>query len=272
MSRWFPPFLTLVALSAFWTTVALDGSSSMPTDLSPPQVVITAPVQLLLYGGDRFLAANIESIRATASATTMGAEDFRLRAHQSASRLNPCHEDNYWVGNASLSWGGAEEYGFDLLYNAMYCRYWDEWPAFFYAFNQYFFRQNIAEAQRLLEIAAQRTMTNVAAFRTFSTMLEIGKLDNVRMAMKMLKQEHDDSKDPKFREMIDKRIVRLNGLLTLRDAQTIYEERLGKPLTQPQELVDTGILKSFPVDPLGIGYEFRDHIFHLRQMNIPLPR
>ncbi len=269
MSRLLAPGITITAIAFFWLAVALlQGSTAMRQNSRPAQVVVTGPIQLLLYGGDRYLAANVETIRAAASARDIDAQEFRLRAHTVVSRLNPCHEDNYWIGNAALSWGGAEDEGFELLKNAMHCRYWDEWPAFFYGFNQHFFLHDLPEAQHALEIAAERSPTNATAFRTFSTMVSIGDIDDTRMALKMLQRERDQAKDPALREMLEKRVVRLTGLIQLRDAQTTFEERFNKPLTRPQELLETGLLEDFPNDPLGLGYEFREQTFHLRKLKI----
>jgi hypothetical protein len=262
------PAVTLVAAISYWIATAIHHEARLPPITRPTAVTISEPLQVLLYAGDRFLAANVESVRAAASATEPGAETFRLRTHVAASRLNPCHGDNYWIGNASLSWGGAVEQGFELLRNASQCRFWDEWPPFFYGFNQSFFLDNVKEAQRALAIAAQRSPANAAAFTTFSTMLSVGKISNTKMAVNMLQEERDKAKDPKLRKMLDMRLVRLEGLLTLRNAQVSYEERYGKRLEEPQQLIESGILKQFPEDPLKIGYEFHDHGFHLKQMQV----
>lgn len=268
MTYWFAPATTFTALTLFWLSVAQLQAGKLKQHEQPAEIVVASPIQVLLYGGDRFLAANIESVRATASATTADAQEFRLRAHQTVSRLNPCHEDNYWVGNAALTWGGAEEQGFEVLYNAMRCRFWDEWPAFFYGFNKSFFLNDREEARRVLEVAAQRSPQNAAAFRNFSIMLVAGEIDDTRMALEMLQRERKEAKEPALGEMLDKRIGRLEGLLLLRDSQSIFESRYAKALTQPSELLESGVLESFPQDPLGLGYEFRDNTFHLRKMKI----
>ncbi len=266
--NYFAPAISALSLALFWFTVAQQNLVITEQVEQPAAIVVSEPIQVLLYGGDRFLAANIESIRAMAAATTEGAENYRLRAHTAVSHLNPCHEDNYWIGNASLSWGGAEEQGLELLRNAIRCRYWDEWPAFFYGFNQDFFLKNIAEARRALELAAQRSPNNAAVFRNFSIMLKAGEINDTKMAVEMLTKEHDEAKDKKLKEMLNQRITRLTGLLSLRNAQQAFEKKFGKPLQQPQELLETGLLDAFPEDPLRIGYEFRDNAFHLRQLKM----
>ncbi len=268
MVRWLSPAATMFTAFVYWSVVAYQENVSPNKHEPPPEIVVSGAAQILLYGGDRFLAANIESVRAAAAVTSSDAQDFRLRAHKGVSRLNPCHEDNYWIGNASLSWGGLEKHGFDLLFNAMNCRYWDEWPAFFYGFNQYFFRNNISEARIAIERAATRSSQNAESFRTFSIMLEAGKVKNTQMALEMLKHERGEAKKPKLREMLSQRVTRLQGLLTLLESQKNFESKFGRPLRQPQELLETGLLDEFPEDPLNLGYEFRENTFHLRQMKI----
>lgn len=233
-------------------------------------VVLPAEAQVFLFGGDRFLAADIEYVRAAMSGGTMRPDEasFRLRAHLVVSQLNPCHEDNYWVGNAELTWGGGQDDSNVLLRRAIACRTWEEWPSFYYGFNQYFFKKNIDEAVRAFELAAQRTndQKNATSFRTIAVMLKAGQIDDIRMAIELLKEEKRKAKDPKFIASLDKRIERLNGLLILRNASIAYAKKLGRPLTNPQDLLREKIIDRFPVDPLGIGYELLDGEFKLRYL------
>ncbi|MNE47812.1 hypothetical protein D3C80_1422370 [compost metagenome] len=67
--------------------------------------------------------------------------------------------------------------------------------------------------------------------------------------------------------MLDKRVQRLQGLLTLREAQRRYEARHG-PLGDLQQLVEQGVLDSLPVDPLRLGYELRDGRIVLKKLKI----
>lgn len=249
-----------------------------PASTEPPpevfdRVVVSAPVQLLLTGGDRFLAANIESIRAvaTTSDNPEAAEanaSFAIRARRVVAQLNPCHEDNYYQGNALLTWGGAVAEGNDLLKRATECRTWDEIPPFFYGFNQYFFLHDVEGARASLEIAAKRATDNAAGFRKFAIMLAAGELKDDSAALDFLQQERAQTSDPKLQGMLDKRIARLQGLITLRAAQQRYEARFGQPLTNPQALIDSGELEAFPNDPLRIGYEFADGRFRLKELKI----
>ena len=271
LAKWqvsFVPGATLFALVLFWLGAWLQDRQSGVYQEKAAVIAISAPVQVIMYGGDRYLAANIEAIRAAAASTAEESHGFRLRAHLEASRLNPCHEDNYWIGNAALSWGGAEEEGFQLLKNAIRCRYWDEWPAFFYGFNQHFFRKNTDEARWAIDLAAQRSKDNTSAFRSFSVMLEAGDIDDARLALALIERERDQARDSKLKEMLDKRAIRLQGLLLLRNAQIQYEKKFLRPLSDPADLVSSEIIEAFPEDPLGVGYTFDGKIFRLHQLGI----
>ncbi|PCI02081.1 MAG: hypothetical protein COB79_03005 [Zetaproteobacteria bacterium] len=260
--------VTLCSAVFYWSIIAIHEPTTIPKHKNLSEIVIAAPVQVFTYAGDRFLAANIEAIRASANLTTLDTQNFRLRAHKVASLLNPCHEDNYWFGNASLSWGGSVDQGLELLRNATHCRIWDEWPPFFYAFNQNFFRQDVEEAQRALEIAAQRSGANAAAFRTYATMVGLDRVKNTKKALKILQHERNQARDPDLKEMLNQRVVRLEGLLILMAAQKAYEDKLGHTLVDPYELLKQGFLEKIPEDPLKLGYEFRERSFHLKQLKV----
>jgi len=266
--RDYSPTVSLLAAMVYWTIVTLQGSTTIKLQDDSPEVVVAAPIQVLMYFGDRFLAGNFEAIRASALTASTETQLYRQRAHLTVSQLHPCHEDNYWIGNAALSWGGAMTQGLDLLGNATQCRFWDEWPPFFYGFNQNFFLFDIEEARRVLEIAAIRSPTNANFFRTYSAMLAAGKIDNIKMAADMLEKERDNAKEPKLKEMLNNRVIRLKGLLLLRDAQQAYEKKFGRDLENPQDLITQKLLDKFPQDPLRIGYEFRENRFQLRQIKV----
>jgi len=266
----------LYALLCFGGFVALvSWRAGQPVASPPPaphdRVVIAAPVLIPLFAGDRFLAANLETIRLSATGISItGRTDahYLIRAHKVVARLNPCHENNYYFANALLTWGGAVEEGGEILQRATECRFWDELPPFLYGFNQYFFNKNIPEAQQALEIAAQRADNNAAGYRNLAVMIEAEQIDDAQMARKFLTQERDQAGDPKLRAMLDKRVARVEGLITLRDAQQTYEARTGNALQQPGELIEAGILDKLPTDPMKWGYEFKNGRFELKQIKV----
>lgn len=233
-------------------------------------MVVPAVVQVILYGGDRFLAASVESVRAAVSGSELEGRDggYRLRAHRVVSRLNPCHLDNYWIGNAALSFGGAPDAGSELLGRATQCRFWDEMPPFMYGFNQKFFKLDVEQARKAIELAADRATTNAAGFRQLAILMTVSSIKDANAAVDMLRYERDNSRDASLRALLDKRIERMQGLVTLREAKKAYEDRFGKRLTDPAQLLQTGLLAKMPQDPLRLGYEFRDGEFHLYQLKV----
>lgn len=265
-------WLTALSMLAIYVFLAQKiYQSPLPKrHLTAESIVLPATIQVLMYGGDRFLGANIESARAAGANNTfnLNKSDYRIRARQLVSQLNPCHEDNYWIGNVTLTWGGAVDDGLALLERAMQCRYWDEWPAFFYGFNQHVLRNNNNEMRRGLELAAQRSKLNASVFKKFSIMITAGEFDNARAARDMIKRERDKTHDDVLRKMLDDRIARFTGLIQLRDAQAAYEKRYERPLTNAKQLIETGIITEFPTDPLGLGYTYNNQTFQLREIPI----
>lgn len=265
--KW-PLVLALAGFIGFFLLTQWRGEQPATAPPLPEhdRVVISAPLLTALYGGDHFLAANLETIRLSATGIEGGQADiyYLIRAHEVASTLNPCHEDNFYLANALLTWGGAVDEGAKILQRATECRYWDEVPPFFYGFNQFFFNHNTPEAQRSLEVAAKRSSANAASFRGLAIMMEVGQIEEETVALKILRHEREKAEGAKLAAMLDKRIARLEGLAQLREAQRQYEEHMGIPLSHPNELIASGFLDKFPIDPLNRGYEFFDGRFRFK--------
>lgn len=266
-----PLLHTLIAFGGFiGLTYYTNHITALRATPEHDRVVIASPVLTVLYGGDRFLGANLETIRLSATGIDNGRIDnfYLIRAHKVVSELNPCHENNYYLANALLSWGGAVDEGGEILERAALCRYWDELPPFLYGFNQFFFNRNVPEAQRWLEVAAQRAEQNADGFRNFAIMIEVEQVEDEKIALDMLRRERGSAESPKLAAMLDRRIARLEGLALLRDAQRRFEAKTGRPLSNPNELLTTGILEKFPNDPMRIGYEFADGRFRLKKVRV----
>lgn len=271
ISRHWSFFLALLAFAIF--SISSPQRNGAPISLIPKvegRVVIAAPILLVLFGGDRFLAANLETMRLAATGVEWGNADtgYLIRAHREVSRLNPCSEDNYYLANALLTWGGAVDEGEPVMQAAIECRFWDEWPPFFYGFNRFFFQRDIPGAVPALEEAAKRATGNAAGFHKLAVMIQVEQIADERLALEFLNRERDQARDPKLKDMLAKRAVRLSGLVQLREAQRVYEKRNGIPLREPQQLIDSGLLKAFPEDPLRLGYEFLEGRFMLRKLQV----
>lgn len=268
--RLWPLLLALLGFGVF--SAAAQWRAHTPAPVAPViegRVVIAAPVLLVLFGGDRFLAASLEAMRLAATGVDLGQADtsYLVRAQQVVAELNPCHEDNYYLANGLLTWGGADREGAEVLRRAMQCRFWDELPAFFYGFNQAFFNKDLVEAGRALELAARRATGNAAGFRKLAVMLQAETFADEKLALDYLIQQRDAASDPKLRGMLDKRVVRLQGLVVLREAQRRFEAEKGA-LTSLDQLVEHGLLPALPEDPLRLGYELRDGHIILRKIKV----
>lgn len=266
-----PLLLALLSFSAFLGITFFGGGHALPIrqPLVQDRVVISAPILLALYGGDRFLAADLETMRlaATGMQDNHGDTNYLIRAQQVVAQLNACHEDNYYLANGLLTWGGAVSEGNQVLRAAFRCRNWDFVPAFFYGFNLAFFHRDIVEAQRVLELGAQRSPENAASLRKLAVMLQAEAFADEKLALNYLSQQRDAAKDPKLREMLDKRVVRLQGLVSLRDAQRRFEAKSGA-LVRLEQLVEAGFMSALPDDPLRLGYELRAGKIILKKMKI----
>ncbi|WP_312144222.1 MULTISPECIES: hypothetical protein [Stutzerimonas stutzeri subgroup] len=263
-----------LCLTAFALFVAIAAWRAQQPVLLTPQlfadrVVIPAPLLIVLHGGDRFLAADLETMRLSATGMDDRGVDtgYLVRAQREVARLNPCHEDNYYLANGLLTWGGAVEQGNEVLRAAVQCRFWDEFPPFFYGINLSFFQRDNEEAARVLEIGAQRSTHNAAAMQKLAVMLRAEQFADERLALNYLTQQRDSASDPKLQDMLDKRVIRLQGLIELREAQRTYEAK-HEPLQYLQQLLDRAIVAELPTDPLGLGYELRNGRIELKKLKI----
>lgn len=270
-SRYLTLSLVLLGFAAFAGISAWRAEQEQVRALPELQgrVVIAAPILLVLYGGDRFLAANLETMRLAATGVDGGQGDtnYLVRAQQVVSELNACQEDNYYLANGLLTWGGAVREGSQVLRAAVECRTWDFIPAFFYGVNLAFFQRDFDEAQRILELAAKRSPANAAGLRKLAIMLKTESFADERLAFDYLVQQRDAATDRKLKSMLDQRVIRLEGLLALREAQRVFEAKYG-PLLNLELLVERGFLEALPEDPLRLGYELKDGRIVLRKMKI----
>lgn len=233
-------------------------------------VVLPPALQTVLYFGDPYLAANIEATRILATGGDLKGvfADYYNRLHPTIAQLNPCHEDNYYIANAFLAWAGGVEPALQILQEATQCRFWDEVPPFFLGYNLYFFKHDYAGAKASLFTAADRSTENKVGFQKIGIMFGAADYPDTQAARNYLVLQRDQAHDQKLRGMLEQRIGRLDGLILLRNAQSVYEQRFGKKLENPMDLLTNGILKQFPQDPMRLGYEFADGQFSLKELKI----
>lgn len=237
--------------------------------IASDRVVLSAPILTVLYAGDRYLAASFEAIRLSSTGVNYSGvdTDYLIRSQRVVAQLNACHEDNYYLANGLLTWGGAVKEGNHILKAAMVCRFWDYVPAFFYGVNLAFFQRQYSEASAIMILAAERSQENSTTLRRLAISLRAEGFADEALALSYLTQQRDSTKEPSLREMLDKRVMRLQGLIDLRAAQRRYELVNG-PLSELQQLVSSGLLAELPQDPLNLGYELRDGLVEMKKLKI----
>ncbi|MBA4245922.1 MAG: hypothetical protein C0452_18510 [Pseudomonas sp.] len=99
-------------------------------------------------------------------------------------------------------------------------------------------------------------------------MLRAESFADEKLALDYLVQQRDAARgDPKLQQMLDKRVVRLQGLASLRDAQRRFEAVNG-PLQNLEQLVHYGLLSALPEDPLRLGYELKNGRIILKKLQV----
>lgn len=222
------------------------------------QVALPLLMQVALAGGDRYLAADIATIRALIVSTEkMRPDGFSILAkvQEDASWLNPAHEDNYYLATAVLPWNNEVAATQEILQRATAARPFDYQPAFYYAFNESYFLGDVVGASRWLEGAASKLpdedqrlmMQNLAA-----RMLD--RSDDLQLAIDVVETMAKQATRKDFRSYLYLRVARLRTLQSLRAAAKVYEQRRHAPLRDLQQLVECGLIRELPKDPFGFGY------------------
>lgn len=232
---------------------------AMPDKLSP-ELLVTLPrsVQVLVSAGDRYLAANLAGFRVLVADTLrMNAADYAVQAklQTDIAWLNPAHEDNYYIAAALLPWNGQLDAAQFVLRRASEARLRDYQPLFYYAFNYYHFLRDPVTAADLLLKGAERTtdqqdqwaLQNLAARwieRGYQTSAAAGIVDAMAK----------NAPPGAFRNYLAKRALRLGELARLQELAKQYRELTGHPPSDLQQLVDSGLIRELPKDPLGMGF------------------
>lgn len=254
------PLIAMLLALAFIATTQRLKSASRQTVVVEMQVALPLFVQVFMAMGDRYLAANIAAIRALVVSTEkMKPEDYAIlgKVQKDVSWLNPAHEDNYYIAFAILPQYGEVDAAQTILARASRVRFFDYQPAFFYGFNQWYYKHDPAGAAAWMREAAlnlpdpdqQLTMQNMAARWA-------DKAQDTELAIRVVEALAKEARRKDFRAYLETRVVRLRQLQQLKRAAATYHERFGKPVPNLQELVNFGILPVLPQDPFGFGFGF----------------
>lgn len=232
----------------------------LPRSLAPDQldVAISPPVQVMLAGGDRALAANLNTIRLVVlDVLNLDKRDYPVLAkvHRDIAFLQPCQEDNYYVAQAFLPWINEVDSADEILKAAAECRVRDTMPGFFLAFNSFYFRKDFMGAGQWFAETAKRGDAKQRDQLLYMASRFYEKGEDLNLAATVIRSMGMNAANEQLKEFLLARALRVDRLRELRAAATTYTERFGKPLANLQLLVDSGVLAEIPADPLGKGYE-----------------
>ena len=232
----------------------------LPRSLSPDQldVAISPPVQVMLAGGDRALAANLNTIRLIVlDVLNLDKRDYPILAkvHRDIAFLQPCQEDNYYVAQAFLPWIGEVASADEILKAAAECRGRDTMPGFFLAFNAFYFRKDFMGAGQWFAETAKRGDEKQRDQLLYMASKFYEKGEDLNLAAAMIRGMGMNAANEQLKQFLLARAQRVDNLRELRAAASDYAERFGKSVVDLQQLVNSGVLTQIPPDPLGKGYE-----------------
>jgi hypothetical protein len=220
-------------------------------------VAVPAPAQALLAGGDRFLAANLATVRAMVVSTQqLDAASYRILGliQRDAAMLNPAHEDNYYTAQAVLPWNGELLAGNDIVIRATHARPWDYSPPFFYGFNQYYFAHDAVGGAEGLKIAAARSEEGNRAALTAMAARWYERGAEPKVAMAMIDALVIGTRNRDLKAHLLARKARIETLEKLQVAAAAFRSAKGRNPASFDELVSAGLISGIPEDPLGEGF------------------
>lgn len=255
------PF-ALLGLFIYGLILSPIQSLPRPQEADVLRVVLPGYIEVLLAGGDRYVAANTGVFRAMMVGGRVKDQltyEVQAKIQAQVAILNPRQEDNSYVAAAILPWWGQVAPAQFVLARATESRYWDYLPPFLQGFNEYYFNKNFLKAGELTELAASRasgvdreSLKDVAA-----KWYTLG--DDPKSAIGMITALKEASFDENMKIRLQGRIDRLKALLVIRQAAYEYNQQVQlKPLTSLSQLVEQGYLEAIPVDPFQFGYDIDD--------------
>ncbi len=253
------PFFMLAVCGAL-QVLAVTRLNTLPRGDSRLEMQVALPrfVQLVLSGGDRYLAANIEVFRSLVAATeNMGQDNYaiQVKLQRDAAWFNPAHEDNYYLAAAILPWNKQVEAAQDVLARASKARPFDVWPGFYHAFGVFMFEREPRRAALLLQENARRARTENERLLFESIAARwYQKGATAEETLLFLKGMAAQSRHAEFRAYLETRAKRLEVLIAIQHAVARYRAERGRPPATIPDLVTEGFLESIPADPYGIGY------------------
>jgi hypothetical protein len=202
-------------------------------------LVIPGPVQLVMAGGDRYLAANLTTLNALVKrveALPPDAQRNLAEAQRVAARLNGAQEDNYYIAAATLPWIGGLEATNEILERAHAARPWDAMPAFFLGFNYQQFVRDYRQAGAWYQQASQRSAPGNREILAALAARVFEKGADTQLALNFIDGLIASARDPRLKQFLLARRYRVETLAQLRALWPAFNAREGRPPRTLEEL------------------------------------
>lgn len=234
-------------------------SESRPSILVEMQVALPRAIQVLMSGGDRYLAANLAGFRALVVSTeSMTRDNYRIlaRVQMDGAWLNPAHEDNYYIATAILPWQGEVDATQYVLQRAAVARPFDWQPAFYYAFNELTFHKSPVVAAEWLRRSADSAPDELQKLQLLQLAARwVTRADDPKLAIALHRAMAKETRHKGFAVFLEKRARRLEWLEAITNAASEFRSRTGHSAGSIGELVREGLLERAPVDPFGAEFD-----------------
>lgn len=221
------------------------------------KVAISPAVQVVLSGGDSFLAANLAAFRATmVTVEELDPADYAVLAkvQDDASQLNPAQGDNYYIAQGVLPWVGEHRTAINILERSTRARPGDFLPPYFLGFDYMYFEGEFAKSGAYYRLAADRVSgSNRDALLNHAARF-MEKSKDPATAIQFINGLIKATRNQGLQQFLRVRIQRLEGLIALREAATKYQQLHQRPPRELRDLVESRVIANLPIDPLGIGY------------------
>lgn len=264
-----PSTKNLLALFALAAVVSVSVASTayvkaLPREKATEQinVAISPLMQIILSGGDSYLAANLAAFRATVVAVQdLDPADYQILAkvQDDASLMNPAQGDNYYIAQGILPWIGLPHTAIDILERATPARPRDFMPPYFLGFDYMYFEGKFDQSGKYYLAAANRVggKNRDALLNHAAKFME--KSDDPATAIQFITGLIKATRDRGLRQFLQVRIVRLERLIQLREASAKYRQQFQRPPEKLDDLITSSIMPNLPEDPLGIGYRLDEN-------------
>ncbi|WP_018150646.1 hypothetical protein [Leeia oryzae] len=228
-------------------------ASGYKPSLSQPEVVLPAPISIVLAGGDKHLAGNLLFFRVLVASLQQldeGMQQNLANLQQQVSVLLPAHEDNYYVAAATLPWFGKVKEANLILHRAGEARPHDPYPFFFEGFNlQYFFGDYYHGAQ-MVERAALAAPQFKVALQVIAAKW-YARTPTPGLSGQALDLLIAQAREPAFKQFLQKQKARHELLLSLNKKVAMFRMQMHRLPSSWQDMIEAGLLTEEPKDPLG---------------------